>query len=86
MRRPEQWLRANERWWRSDEAVLVAWAHWRVTGDSSLALQVFQRVLDSRPGAAYGQIELAALRRVEKPGPTENRVYHLCVPPWMASP
>ncbi|WP_189950548.1 HEAT repeat domain-containing protein [Streptomyces alanosinicus] len=64
MRWPEQWLRANERWWRSHEAVLVAWAHWRVTGDSGLALQVFQRVLDSRPGAAYGPIELAALRRV----------------------
>jgi hypothetical protein len=29
---PEQWLRANERWWRSQEAVPVAWAHWRVAG------------------------------------------------------
>jgi hypothetical protein len=66
---PEQWLRANERWWRSHEAVPVAWAHWRVTGDSSLALQVFDRVLNSRPGAAYSQIELAALRRVADMGP-----------------
>ncbi|MCX4765789.1 hypothetical protein OG562_33400 [Streptomyces sp. NBC_01275] len=61
---PERWLRAQERRWRSHEAVAVARAHARVTGDSDLARQVFRRVLDSGPGTAYSQIELAALRAV----------------------
>ncbi|OIJ84586.1 HEAT repeat domain-containing protein [Streptomyces monashensis] len=82
MRWPEQWLRANERWWRSREAVLAAWAHWRVTGDSGLALQVFQRVLEARPGAACGPIELAALRRIADMGPearTLAPLLHACL-------
>lgn len=66
---PEQWLRANERWWRSHEAVSIAWAHWRVTGDNGLALRVLGRILDCEPRAAYSQIELAALRRVAEMGP-----------------
>ncbi|MFJ8092026.1 HEAT repeat domain-containing protein [Streptomyces griseofuscus] len=69
MRRPEQWLRANEWRWRSHESVAVARAHRRVTGDSGLALQVFGRVLETRPGAAYSPIELAALRALTDLGP-----------------
>ncbi|HEV7935375.1 MAG TPA: HEAT repeat domain-containing protein [Actinomadura sp.] len=71
---PEQWLRANERWWRSHEAVPIAWAHWRVTGDSDLALQVFGHIFDRRSGAAYSQIELTALRRVAEMGPAAREL------------
>jgi hypothetical protein len=79
---PEQWLRANERWWRSHGAVPVALAHWRVTGDSSLALQVFGRVLNRRPGAAYHQIELTVLRSVAEMGPAARALaplLHACL-------
>ncbi|MEV7388406.1 HEAT repeat domain-containing protein [Streptomyces sp. NPDC091215] len=78
---PEQWLRAHERRWRSHEAVHVVWAHWRVTGESGLALQVFRRVLDLRPGSAFGQIALAALRRVTDMGPAARALaplLHAC--------
>jgi hypothetical protein len=79
---PEQWLCANERWWRSHEAVPVASAHWRVTGDSSLAVQVFDRVLNRRPGAAYSKIELTALRSVAEMGPAARALaplLHACL-------
>ncbi|MFE7840199.1 HEAT repeat domain-containing protein [Streptomyces sp. NPDC057474] len=79
---PEQWLRANERRWRSLEAVPVAWAHWRVTGDSGLALQVFQRVLNPGTRAAYSRLELAVLRRVVDMGPEAGALaplLHACL-------
>ncbi|WP_026413254.1 hypothetical protein [Actinomadura oligospora] len=78
----EQWLRANQRLWRSHEAIPVARAHWKVTGDSHLALQVFQSVLDAPPGAAYSQIELAALRNVAEMGPEAQALaplLHACL-------
>lgn len=66
---PEHWLRTNERWWASHEAVPVAWAHWRMTGDSALALRVFGRILSLDPGADYSRIQFAALRHVAEMGP-----------------
>ncbi|MEV5571749.1 HEAT repeat domain-containing protein [Spirillospora sp. NPDC052269] len=79
---PEQWLRANERQWRSHEAVPVAWAHWRTTGNADLALQVFQEILDVRSGASYSQIELAALRNLADMGPAARPLaplLHACL-------
>jgi hypothetical protein len=67
---------------QSHEAVPVAWAHWRVTGEGGLALQVFDCVLNLRPGAAYSQIELAALRRVADMGPAVRALaplLHACL-------
>lgn len=67
---------------RSHEAVHVVWAHWRVTGESGLALQVFPRVLDPWPGSAFGQIELAAMRRVTDMGPAARALaplLHACL-------
>ncbi|WP_190214410.1 HEAT repeat domain-containing protein [Kitasatospora indigofera] len=65
----ERWLRGNEGWWRSHEAVDVAWAHWRVTGDGDLARRVFARLLTRGPGQSFSPVELAALRRVAEAGP-----------------
>ncbi|HEX4811553.1 MAG TPA: hypothetical protein VFV66_02225 [Nonomuraea sp.] len=71
---PTQWLRTNERRWRSHEAIPIAWAHWRVTGDTGLALRVLGHILDHRPGAAYSKIELTALRRVAEMGPAARKL------------
>jgi hypothetical protein len=71
---PMQWLRVNEWRWRSHEAIPIAWAHWRVTGDTGLALWVLGHILDRRPGAAYSQIELTALRRIAEMGPAARKL------------
>ncbi|MFF3598982.1 HEAT repeat domain-containing protein [Kitasatospora indigofera] len=73
----ERWLRDNEGWWRSHEAVDVAWAHWRVTGDGDLARRVFARLLTRGPGQSFSPVELAALRRVAEAGPAARTLVPL---------
>jgi hypothetical protein len=78
---PAQWLRANH--WRrtsheavqvlpahgvSREAVQVAGALWRTTGDSGLACRVFEHVLNGPPPSGYDPVELAVLRLVADMG------------------
>ncbi|MFI6641033.1 hypothetical protein [Streptomyces sp. NPDC050504] len=56
------WLRAHEEWWPTHEAIAVAAAHRRVTGDADLARRVVARVLERGAAHSYSPVQLAALR------------------------